>query len=75
MKWKILDAEPTLDHYIEHYCSQMSSKVPVGLNCFDYGVDTVTQGIRMFQFSEAQNHAQRFIGSHMYKIQIQLALK
>jgi len=44
MKWKILDAEPTL----ERYHSQMSAKVPMGLNCFDYGVVMRTHGIWMF---------------------------
>jgi hypothetical protein len=38
MKWEIIDAEPTIDRFIQRYCAEMGSFVPTQKNMFDYGV-------------------------------------
>jgi hypothetical protein len=38
MKWKILDAEPVIDRFIQQYHARMGSSVPTKKNMFDYVV-------------------------------------
>ncbi len=60
MKWEIIDAEPTIDRFIQRYCADMGSFVPTQKNMFDYGVQFPTRGLELYKFSEVQREAQRF---------------
>jgi hypothetical protein len=60
MKWEIIDAEPTIDRFIQRYCAEMGSFVPTQKNMFDYGVQFPTGGLELYKFTEVQREARRF---------------
>ncbi len=60
MKWKMQDAEPRIDGFIQRYRAKMGSSVPTQKNMFDYGIQFLTGGLQLYKFGEAQCEARRF---------------
>jgi hypothetical protein len=60
MKWEIINAEPTIDRFIQRYCGEMGPFVPTQRNMFDYGVQFPTGGLELYKFTEVQHEARRF---------------
>ena len=60
MKWRLSEAEPILDRFIDRYREEMGASVPVQKNLFDYGVRFHTDDLVLYSFSEAQRRAKRF---------------
>jgi hypothetical protein len=60
MKWRITEAEPILDRFIERYRVAMGSSVPLQKNVFDYGVRFETDDIVLYKFSDEQRRVKNF---------------
>ena len=60
MKWRLTEAEPILDRFIDRYRGEMGASVPVQKNLFDYGVRFPTDDVVLYSFSDDQRRARRF---------------